>query len=369
MAPRKTEKNSSRGVNSGKPIVQQAVAQLPSGYAALLDDIKARVRAAQLKAGLAVNRELVLLYWHIGREILKRQKQEGWGAKVVDRLSRDLGREIPEMTGFSPRNLLFMRSFAAEYADEAKVKQLVSQLPWGHIVRLLQMVTNPVEREWYARAAIEHGWSRNVLVHQIDTDLYRRHGKAITNFKRTLPSPQSDLAQQVLKDPYTFDFLTLGPAARERDLERGLVRHVARFLLELGAGFAFVGEQQRLEVSGKEFLIDLLFYHTRLHSYVVVELKAGEFKPEYAGQLNFYLSAVDDRLKSKDDKPSIGILLCAAKDKLVVEYALRDLRKPIGVAEWKTRLTRSLPRELKPSLPTVAQLEAELSRRPIRGGR
>jgi predicted nuclease of restriction endonuclease-like (RecB) superfamily len=350
------------GMASKRPIVQQALAQLPSGYAALLEDIKARVRAAQLKAGLAVNRELVLLYWHIGREILARQEREGWGAKVIDRLSRDLSHEFPDMRGFSPRNLLFMRAFAAGYADETIVKQLVSLLPWGHVVRLLQAVKPPAEREWYARAAVEHGWSRNVLVHQIETGLYHRQGKALTNFKRTLPAPQSDLAQQVLKDPYTFDFLTLGAAARERDIEQGLVRHVARFLLELGSGFAFVGEQYRFEVSDKEFLIDLLLYHTRLHCYVVVELKAGEFKPEHAGQLNFYLSAVDDRIKTAGDNPSIGILLCAAKDKLIVEYALRDVKKPIGVAEWRTRLVRSLPRQYKGSLPTIEELEAELAR-------
>jgi predicted nuclease of restriction endonuclease-like (RecB) superfamily len=238
-------------------------------------------------------------------------------------------------------------------------------LPWGHVVRLVQAVKPPAEREWYARAAVEHGWSRNVLVHQIETDLYRRQGKALTNFKRTLPAPQSDLAQQVLKDPYTFDFLMLGTAARERDIEQGLVRHVARFLLELGSGFAFVGEQYRFEVSDKEFFIDLLLYHTRLHCYVVVELKAGEFKPEHAGQLNFYLSAVDDRLKTAGDNPSIGILLCAAKDKLIVEYALRDVKKPIGVAQWRTRLVRSLPRQYKGSLPTIQELEAELTKTPV----
>jgi predicted nuclease of restriction endonuclease-like (RecB) superfamily len=349
-------------MTSKRSIVQQALAQLPSGYAALLNDIKARVRAAQLKAGLAVNRELVLLYWHIGREILARQKQEGWGAKVIDRLSRDLTHEFPDMKGFSPRNLLFMRAFADGYADETIVKQLVSLLPWGHIVRLGQAVKPPAEREWYVRATVEHGWSRNVLVHQIETDLYHRQGKALTNFRRTLPAPQSDLAQQVLKDPYTFDFLMLGAAARERDIEQGLVRHVARFLLELGSGFAFVGEQYRFEVSDREFFIDLLLYHTRLHCYVVVELKAGEFKPEHTGQLNFYLSAVDDRLKTAGDNPSIGILLCAARDKLIVEYALRDVKKPIGVAEWRTRLVRTLPRQYKGSLPTIQELETELAR-------
>ncbi|MCX6842662.1 MAG: PDDEXK nuclease domain-containing protein [candidate division WOR-3 bacterium] len=342
-------------------MVQRPVAQLPCGYAALLKDIKARVRAAQLKAGLAVNRELVLLYWHIGREILARQKQEGWGAKVIDRLSRDLSREFPEMSGLSPRNLKYMRAFAEAWPEEPFVQQLAAQMPWFHNCVLLDKVADTEARRWYVRATVEHGWSRNVLVHQIETDLYRRQGKALTNFKRTLPAPQSDLAQQVLKDPYTFDFLTLGAAVRERDIEQGLVRHVARFLLELGSGFAFVGEQYRFEVSDKEFFVDLLLYHTRLHCYVVVELKAGEFKPEHTGQLNFYLSAVDDRLKTAGDNPSIGILLCAAKDKLIVEYALRDVKKPIGVAEWRTRLVRTLPRQYKGSLPTIEELEAELT--------
>jgi predicted nuclease of restriction endonuclease-like (RecB) superfamily len=347
---------------SKRPIVQQAVAQLPSGYAVLLKDIKARVRAAQLKAGLAVNRELVLLYWNIGREILARQKQEGWGAKVIDHLSRDLSREFPGMSGLSPRNLKYMRAFAEAYPNEAFVQAVLAQITWYHNIAIIEKVADPAEREWYVRATVEHGWSRNVLVHQIEADLCHRQGKALTNFKRTLPAPQSDLAQQVLKDPYNFDFLMLGAAARERDIEQGLVRHVARFLLELGSGFAFVGEQYRFEVSDREFLIDLLLYHTRLHCYVVVELKAGEFKPEHTGQLNFYLSAVDDRLKTAGDNPSIGILLCAAKDKLIVEYALRDVKKPIGVAEWRTRLVRSLPRQYKGSLPTTEELEAELAR-------
>lgn len=367
MARREPKK--STGKSRTRLAVQRAAAQLPTDYAALLADIKARVRAAQLKAGLAVNRELVLLYWHIGREILVRQKQEGWGAKVIDRLARDLKREFPHMSGLSPRNLKYMRALAEAYPDEAFVQAVLAQITWYHNIAIVEKVTDPAEREWYVRATVEHGWSRNVLVHQIETDLYHRQGKAITNFKRTLPAPQSDLAQQVLKDPYNLDFLALGPAVRERDIEQGLVRHVARFLLELGSGFAFVGEQYRFEVSDKEFFIDLLLYHTKLHCYVVVELKAGEFKPEYVGQLNFYLSAVDDQMKDRGDQPSIGILLCAARDRLVVEYALRDMRKPIGVAEWKTRLTRSLPRELRSDLPTVSQLEAELARAPRTGRR
>ena len=343
-------------------MARHPVPLLPSGYAALLEDIKSRVRAAQLKAGLAVNHELVMLYWHVGREILARQKQEGWGAKVIDRLSRDLGREFPGMRGLSPRNLLFARSFATEYRDETIVKQLVSQLPWGHIVRLLQMAHDPAEREWYIRATVEHGWSRNVLVQQIETDLYHRQGKAVTNFPATLPAPQSDLARQVFKDPYIFDFLSVGPEAEERAVEDALVGHVTRFLLELGAGFAFVGRQIHLEVGGEDFYLDLLFYHVHLRCYVVIELKAGSFKPEHAGKLNFYISAVDSQLRGKEDGPTIGLVLCSDKNRVIAEYALRDIKKPIGVADWKTRLTRSLPRDLKPSLPTVEQLEAELGK-------
>ena len=338
--------------------VQEPLAQLPAGYAELLEDLKARIRSAQVKAALSVNRELVLLYWQIGREILQRQQQEGWGAKVIERLAQDLQREFPEMKGFSTRNLLFMRGFAEAYPDEAIVKQLVSQIPWGHLIRLLQKVKDLAERTWYIQQTIEHGWSRNVLVHQIESGLYERQGKAITNFERTLPAPQSDLARSLIKDPYVFDFLTLGPQAQERDLERSLLEHLRDFLLELGRGFAFVGSQYRLEVDGDEFFIDLLFYQLRLRCYVVIELKIGEFKPEYAGKMNFYLSAVDELLRHPEDRPSIGLILCKTQNRLVAEYALRDLSKPMGVATY--RVTEALPSELQEGLPSLEELEAEL---------
>ncbi|MFN0116665.1 MAG: YhcG family protein [Elusimicrobiota bacterium] len=336
---------------------------LPDGYGRFLEGIKFRIRTVQVKAALSANRELVLLYWEIGREILERQNREGWGSKIVTRLSRDLSREFPDMKGFSPRNLLFMRSFAETYKDIAIVKQLVSLIPWGHIVRLIQTVNSDRERTWYIRKAIEHGWSRNVLMIQIEQRLFHRKGKAITNFNRTLPSPQSDLANNILKDPYIFDFLSIGKDVHEREIEKALVSHVTQFLLELGAGFAFVGRQFRMEVSNKDFFIDLLFYHTKLHCYVAVELKAGEFKPEFAGQINFYLSALDSQVKATEDKPSIGLILCAKKDKVVAEYALRNVGKPIGVAQWQTKIVEMLPKQLKDSLPTVEQIEAEFSKK------
>jgi len=328
------------------------------GYEDFLQDLKQRIRHAQIRAGLAVNRELVLLYWRIGRDILERQERSGWGAKVIERLAADLHREFPEMKGFSRTNLLYMRAFAEAWPEEQFVQQVVGQIPWGHNVRILDAVKDPGEREWYARAAIQYGWSRNVLVLQIESGLYRRQGKALTNFTQTLPEPQSDLARQVLKDPYNFDFLTLAEGAREKELEAGLLEHVRKFLLELGVGFAFVGSQYPLEVGGEDFKIDLLFYHLKLRCYVVIDLKMKPFKPEYAGKMNFYLSAVDDLLRHPDDQPSIGIILCKSKNAVVAEYALRDTKKPISISGF--RLAESLPATLQASLPTIKELEDEL---------
>ncbi len=327
-------------------------------YQTLLADLKQRIRAAQVRAALAVNRELVLLYWGIGREILARQGEEGWGSKVVERLAKDLRVEFPEMKGISRTNLLYMRAFAEAWPEEPIVQQVAGQLPWFHNCTILDKVKLTEERLWYTQAAIQNGWSRNVLVMQIETNLYRRQGKAITNFQTTLPSPQSDLAQQLIKDPYNFDFLTLGQEAKERDLERALLAHVQQFLLELGVGFALVGSQVPIEVGGEEFRIDLLFYHLKLRAYIVVDLKMTPFKPEYAGKMNFYLSAVDDLLRHPDDKPSIGLILCKAKNRFVAEYAVRDIAKPLGVAEF--RYLEQLPEQLKGTLPTIEEIEAEL---------
>lgn len=345
-----------------RALVQRPVARisgLPAGYNAFIEDLKNRIRSARLKAAFAVNSELILLYWDIGRGILARQGREGWGAKVVDRMARDLRKSFPEMRGFSPRNLKYMRAFAETYPKRSFVQQLVAQLPWGHNIILMEQVKQLRLREWYARKAIEHGWSRNVLVHQIELELHKRQGKALTNFKQTLPKSQSDLAQQTIKDPYTFDFLTLAADAKERDLEQGLMDHLQKFLLELGIGFAFVGRQVHMEVGDQDFYIDLLFYHLKLRCYVVIELKTGSFKPEYAGKMNFYLSAVDAHLRHKDDQPSVGIILCKSKNHLIAEYALRDSHKPIGVSAYK--LTRALPQKLKGTLPTIKELEKELS--------
>lgn len=336
-----------------------SLSQVIEGYEDFLRDLKERIRGAQVRAALAVNRELVSLYWNVGREILTRQQQLGWGAKVIERLASDLRQSFPELKGFSTRNLKYMRALAEAYPDEQFVQQVVAQIPWGHNVRLLDAVNDPAEREWYLRQTIEHGWSRNVLVHQIESGLYNRQGKALTNFERTLPSPQSELAQQILKDPYNFDFLTLGEDALERDLERGLLEHVRKFLMELGVGFAFVGSQYHIEVGGQDFYLDLLFYHLRLRCFVVIDLKVTEFQPEFAGKMNFYLSAVDDLLKHANDQPTIGIILCKTKNGVIVEYALRDMSKPMGVSTYQ--LTESLPKKLEGSLPTVEELEAELS--------
>ena len=333
---------------------------LPRGYEALLQDLKQRIQSAQLRASVSVNRELVLLYWSIGREILLRQAQENWGTKVIDRLADDLKRAFPSMKGFSPRNLKYMRAFAEAWPAEEFVQQVAAQIPWFHNCVLLDKLKNESDRIWYAKAAIQYGWSRNVLVHQIESAFRRRSGAAVTNFERTLSPPQSDLAQQITKDPYTFDFLMLGEDARERQLEQGLLQHLRKFLLELGVGFAFVASQYRLEVGESDFFIDLLFYHLKLRCFVVIDLKATAFQPEFAGKMNFYLAAVDDLLKHKDDQPSIGLIICKTKDRIIAEYALRNTNAPIGISEY--RLAEALPASLEGILPTVEELEAELGK-------
>ncbi len=330
-----------------------------SDYQSLLRSLKRRIQAAPLRAAFAVNRQLIVLYWQIGREILDRQAEHGWGAKVIGYLAADLRRAFPDTKGFSERNLKYMRAFAEAWPDPAIVQQVVAQIPWGHSVRILDKTNSAEERRFYADKTLEHGWSRNVLVAQIESGLYRRQGGAITNFGRTLPEPDSDFAGQLLKDPYVFDFLDLDADARERELERSLVEHMRSFLLELGVGFAFVGQQVHLEVGGEDFYLDMLFYHLRLRCYVVVELKTGDFRPEHAGKMSFYLSAVDDQLRHAADGASVGLLLCKGRNRVIVEYALRDTAKPIGVSSWQ--LTRALPEGLSRRLPAVEVLEAELA--------
>jgi predicted nuclease of restriction endonuclease-like (RecB) superfamily len=329
-------------------------------YQDLLARLKSQIRTAQVRAAVAVNQELVLLYWGIGKEILQRQASEGWGSKIVDRLARDLRAEFSDMKGLSRTNLLYMRSFAETWPDESIVQQVVGRIPWGHNVRLLDMVKDREERLWYANAAIANGWSRNILVIQIESGLFRRQGKAITNFQATLPAPQSDLAQQIIKDPYNFDFLTLTTEAQERDLERGLLEHLRQFLIELGTGFAFVGSQVPLEVGGEDFRLDLLFYHLKLRAFCVIDLKMTPFKPEYAGKMNFYLAAVDDMLRHPDDQPSIGLILCKTKNRIIAEYALRNTATPMGISEF--RHLETLPEQLKGTLPTIEEIEAELGK-------
>jgi predicted nuclease of restriction endonuclease-like (RecB) superfamily len=328
----------------------------PGEYSNWLADLKHRIQSAQQRATLSVNRELVLLYWQIGRDILERQRDEGWGAKVIERLAKDLTSAFPDMKGFSRSNLMYMRAFHEAWPDEAIVQQLVGQLPWGQNLLLLTKLKTRAEREWYAAQAIEHGWSRNVMWHHISTALHLRSGNAVTNFGQRLPSPDSELAQQTLKDPYLFDFLGVSNEALERDIEDAMTRHVTKLLMELGEGFAFAGRQVHVEVAGEDFYIDLLFYNYRLHRFLVVELKGGTFKPEHAGQLNFYVTLVDEHLKGEDDHPTIGLLLCKQHHRVVAEYALRGMTQPLGVAEYKLEL----PEDLARYLPSIEQIEAEL---------
>ncbi|MFN7963677.1 MAG: PDDEXK nuclease domain-containing protein [Thermoanaerobaculia bacterium] len=342
-------------------------ASLPRDYAASLEAIQRRIREERLRVVLSANAALVLLYWDLGKMILGRQQSAGWGAKVIDRLAGDLRRAFPDMKGFSARNLKYMRAFAAAWPERDFVQQAAARIPWFHNCLLLDRVADRPGREWYIQAILDEGWSRNILALQIRAQAHVRQGRAVTNFVATLPPADSDLAVQAFKDPYLFDFLGTADLRREREIEQALVDHIQEFLLELGTGFAFVGRQVPLEVGDQDFALDLLFYHLKLRCYVVVELKAVPFDPAFVGQLNLYLSAVDDLLRHADDQPTLGLLLCREKNRVVVEYALRDLKKPIGVADWETTLVEKLPSALASSLPTVEEIEAELSGRPRLG--
>ncbi len=334
--------------------------ELDKSYVELISSLKQEISSARIRAHLAVNKEMIILYWKLGKRILDRQQQEGWGAKVIENISNDLRKEFPEMKGLSARNLKYMQRFARELTDQKIVQQLAALIPWFHNCIILDKVSDRDQRLWYIQKTIEHGWSRNILSHQIELGLYGREGKSISNFESILPALQSDLASQIMKDPYKFDFLSIGKDAHEREIEKELVKHIEKFLLELGAGFAFVGKQYKLSVANEDYFIDLLFYHLKLRCYVVVELKTGKFKPEHTGKLNFYLSAVDDILRHKDDNPSIGILLCKDKgEQIKAEYALRDINKPIGLAEY--RISENLPEQIKTSLPSIEELENELN--------
>ncbi len=330
-------------------IVQQAGAQT---YDHFVSAIKERIRTAQVKAALAANAELVLLYWDIGQAILGGQKREGWGTKVVDRLAADLQKAFPKLSGYSIRNLKYMRKFAKEWPDREIVHQLGAQIPWKHNCVLLDRVKDTATREYYIRKTLEHGWSRSVLIHQLDTKMHERAGKAPSNFPLTLPAPDSDLAQEIMKDPFIFKPAPLDESANERALENALIARLTDFLVELGSGFAFLGNQYRIEVDGEEYFLDLLFYHTRLHCHVVIDLKVVDFRPEFVGKMNFYQTAVDEQVKTKEDGPTIGIILCRGKNKTVVEYTLRDSKKPVAVAEY-----RLLPPKLKGQLPNARKLK------------
>jgi predicted nuclease of restriction endonuclease-like (RecB) superfamily len=336
-------------------------------YAQVLIEIKKQIQKTQIKLVLSANKELITFYWWMGETICQKQEKSGWGTKTIERLAKDLQNEYPGMAGFSRTNIFNMRAFYLAYE---KIQQAAGQLdelpffniPWWHNVILFTKLKDNQQRIWYAHKAIEYGWSRSMLESWIKSDLYRREGKAITNFKATLPSPHSDMAQQSLKDPLIFDFLTLQKEHLERELEQGLIDHIQKFLLELGEGFAFVARQKHLHVGNKDYYIDLLFFHIKLQCYIVIELKAGEFEPRDAGQINFYLSAVDDLVKSPEHKPTIGLLLCKTKDNFTAEYALRNINSPIGIAGYETMLVESLPKDLKGSLPSVAEIEAELEK-------
>lgn len=328
-------------------------------YAQILNSLKTAVRESRQKAVLAVNTQLLTLYWNIGNTVSQQVQQANWGSKTVEKLANDLRSEFPDMKGFSLRNIQYMRLFAETYPDIQFTQQAVAQIPWGHHVLLMDKIKDSEIALFYVHKVIENGWSRDILSLQIKANLHERQGKSISNFDKAV-NYQSDLIQQTFKDPYIFDFLTLQEDYQEKDLENALTEHITKFLLELGAGFAFVGKQYHLEVGDQDFYIDLLFYNIKLRSYIVIELKKGAFKPEYAGKLNFYLSVVDDTLKGEFDQASIGLLLCQDKNKVVAEYALKDINKPIGISAYQ--ITESIPENLKGSLPSIEDIEKELTR-------
>lgn len=327
-------------------------------YLAIVEQVKREIKTAQYQASVHVNTELILLYHSIGTVI---NEHKAWGNKFIENLAADIRREFPASKGYSVRNLKYMAKFAQTYPDREFVQQVVAQIPWGHNLVLLDKISEPEERRWYLATCQKNGWSRSVLIHQIESGLYQRQVLAdkVSNFERRLPSPQSELAVQTMKDPYIFDFIPFQEDMVERDIEQALVRDVTKLLLELGTGFAFLGNQYHLNVGGDDFYIDLLFYNLNLRCYVVIELKTGEFKPEYAGQLNFYLSAVDGILKQEQDNPSIGLLLCKSKNDLVAEYSLKDMSKPIGVSAYQ--VTSNLPEELGKQLPSIEDIQKRIT--------
>jgi len=344
-----------------------------SEYNKWLRELKSKLKQSQIKASIKVNTVLLEFYWELGNDIVEKQRNTTWGSGFLKQLSIDMMAEFPDMKGFSYRNLRLIKQWYLFYSKwqqlvakleneiVEQVVPLLTQIPWGHNIHIVSKSKDTKEALFYVNKTIENGWSRSVLVHQIESNLYERSGKAISNFETTLQKEQSDLANEFIKDPYNFDFLTLSENFKEKELESGLLEHITSFLLELGSGFAFIGKQKNLKVGQKDFYIDLLFYHIRMHCYVVVELKTVDFEPEFAGKLNFYIKAVDETIKIKEDKPTIGILLCKSKDKVVVEYSLSDIHKPMGISQYQ--LTHIVPEELKESLPAIEDIEAELNRK------
>jgi len=330
-------------------------------YQTFLKEITEQIKKSQIKALNSVNHELTVLYYGIGRVIYQKKEIEGWGSKIIKQLSSDLKNELPKVKGFSERNIMFMLRFYKEYPENEIVKQPVSlfQVSWSHNIVLIQKIKDRELREWYRQKTLQEGWGRDTLIQKIKQEIHEKEGKLVSNFKTILPSTNSELVQQSFKDPYLFDFLTMAEPFRERELELNLVKHMEKFLLELGSGFAFVGRQYHLEVSDKDFYVDLLFYHLKLRCYIVIELKKGEFKPSYSGQINFYCSVVDDVLAHKEDNPTIGLILCQEKDEIVAEYSLRNMSQPIGISEYE--LTEVLPKEFASSLPTIEMLENEFT--------
>ncbi|AWK03526.1 DUF1016 domain-containing protein [Flavobacterium crocinum] len=333
---------------------------IDKNYRKWLEGIKHKIKNAQLKIAVSANTQLIKLYWELASDILQKQKESDWGDAVLEQLSIDLRLSFPNINGFSRRNLYAIRQWYLFYSQRFEfVPQVVAQIPWGHNRLIISKIKEVEQAVFYCKAILENGWSRDNLELAIKNSYYETKGKSITNFKQTLPELQSKLAEETLKNPYNFDFMGLENDVHERDIEKAMMQHIMQFLIELGKGFAFVGKQYQLVVSDNEYYIDLLFYHLRLRCFVVVELKSGKFKPEYAGKLNFYLSAVDSQLKHSSDNPSIGLILCKHKDKIEAEYALRDINKPIGISEYL--LTQALPEKLQSQLPSVEQLEKQLS--------
>lgn len=333
-----------------------------NSYKVWVKELKQRIRQSQIKAAVRVNVEMLRLYWSIGEDIVKRNAEAVWGKSVINQLSQDLGEEFPDMKGFSPRNLAYMKQFYLFYSDDkslqqvaAKIDDAVFSIPWGHQMYILDKIKDVREALFYVHKTIENGWSRNVLLNMLDTKLYEVQGKAITNFERLLPAPQSDLAQQTLKDPYNFDFLTMKQGYVEKELEDALTENMTKFLLELGNGFAYIGRQVRIVVGQKELFMDLLFYNLKLHSYVVIELKTGEFRAEYVSKLGLYVTAVNHQMKQQIDNNTIGLLICKTKDEVVARYALETSNAPIGISEFQ--LTNLIPDDFKSSLPSIEDIE------------